>query len=213
MGLSGVLRVAVASGKGGTGKTTVATNLAALLAGAGRSVTYLDADVEAPNGHLFLAPRITSEENVEIPVPVLDAERCTRCGRCAEVCQYGALVFLGRRVLSFPALCHGCGGCALACPAGAITEVGRRIGSVIVGQSGAGDAGTPIRFIQGRLDIGQPLAPPVIRAAKARLPADGVQLVDAPPGTACGAMHAVGGGPTTCSWWPSPHPSDSTTCA
>ena len=179
--------IAIASGKGGTGKTTIATNLAATLARSGDPVTYMDGDVEAPNGHLFLKPEICASTPVCLPVPMVDLERCTACGECAELCQYGAIIALGRQVLVFPDLCHGCGGCHLVCPEGAIQESPRRIGVVETGSAG------PIHFIQGRLDIGHPLAPPVIRAARQHLPAAGVHLIDAPPGTACAAVQAVEG--------------------
>ncbi len=185
------LRLAVASGKGGTGKTTVATSLAMALAragaGAGAPVTFVDADVEAPNGHLFLRPRLERELPVELLVPRIDPERCTRCGQCVAFCQFSALVDLGADILFFAELCHACGGCRRVCPEAAICEHGRRIGTVEEGQAG------PVRFISGRLDIGQPLAPPVIRAAQQRLPAGGVVVVDAPPGTACAAVQATAG--------------------
>ena len=185
---SGSLRIAVASGKGGTGKTTLATNLAAVLASTDKGrVTYLDADVEAPNGHIFLHPEIRDQIAVRMPVPVVDEDRCTLCGRCAEFCQYSAIVSLGRQVLVFPELCHGCGGCRLVCPEEAIQEIDRRIGVVETGRAGS------ISFVQGRLDVGHPLAPEVIRAAQRQLSGEGVQIVDAPPGTACAAVQAVEG--------------------
>ena len=181
------LRLAVASGKGGTGKTMVATNLAVALARANCRVTFLDADVEAPNGHLFLRPQLDREVAVELQIPAIDPQQCTRCGKCAEFCAFSALVNLGKEILFFPELCHACGGCRLVCPAAAITEHGRRIGTVEEGSAGS------IHFIRGRLDIGQPLSPPVIRAAQARISQAGITVVDAPPGTACAAVQAVGG--------------------
>ena len=179
------MRLVVASGKGGTGKTTVAVNLAVALSRARRPVTFLDADVEAPNGHLFLDPRFDHEEPVELQVPRIDEDLCTHCGQCAEFCEFSALVTLRDRMLFFPELCHSCGGCRLVCPAGAITEHAHRIGTVEEGKAGA------IHYIRGRLDIGRPLSPPVIRAAQARVPAGGITIVDAPPGTACPAVQAV----------------------
>jgi MinD superfamily P-loop ATPase len=179
------LRVAVASGKGGTGKTTVATSLACLLGDEGRPVCYFDADVEAPNGHLFLQPHIASQQPVNLLVPELDTDLCTGCGECAELCQYGAIISVGPRAVILPDLCHGCGGCPLACPEKALSERPRRIGSVSEGQAG------PVAFVSGQLDIGQALAPPVIRAGRARLPEGGVHIIDSPPGTACPAVQAV----------------------
>ncbi|MFH1568702.1 MAG: ATP-binding protein [Gemmatimonadota bacterium] len=181
------LTVAVASGKGGTGKTTVATSLAMVAAGTGRPVCFFDADVEAPNGHLFLEPEIAREGPVRLLVPEVDADRCNGCGRCAELCQYGAIIAVGRRAIVLADLCHGCGGCALVCPERAIRDRPRPIGTVVEGRADT------LAFVSGRLDIGQALAPPVIRAARRRLPRNTTVIVDAPPGTSCPAVHAVRG--------------------
>jgi len=150
------MRIAIASGKGGTGKTTVAVNLARVLADSGQTVQYLDCDVEEPNGHIFLKPALTAAESVGIPVPVVDEKQCTGCRKCAEVCQYHAIAVL-KKPLVFAELCHGCGGCALVCPVGAIREEQRAIGVVESGQADGVD------FVQGRLNVGEPMAPPLIR--------------------------------------------------
>jgi MinD superfamily P-loop ATPase len=180
------LRIAVASGKGGTGKTTVATNLALAMARRGRSVTYLDCDVEEPNGHIFLAPQMHESRDVSIPVPMVDEERCTFCGACDEACRFSAILVLMDNVVTFPELCHGCGGCSLACPEDAVLEVPRNIGSVHLGTADEG-----VRFAGGELDVGQALSPPVIRAVKETAPDAEVTVVDAPPGTTCPAIEAV----------------------
>jgi MinD superfamily P-loop ATPase len=179
------MRIVFASGKGGTGKTILATNLASVLADRDYAVTYLDCDVEAPNGHIFLKPVITSREAVTIPVPEVDEVRCTRCGRCGDFCPSHAIVCLGTAVLTFPELCHGCGGCALVCPEKAIRELPRAIGELARGAAG------PIRFVEGRLHIGQPMSPPIIRAVKRHLPVTGIAILDAPPGTACPMVDTV----------------------
>ncbi len=178
--------IAIASGKGGTGKTTVAVHLAALLAAQGRAVQYLDCDVEEPNGHLFLKPAIHASESIGIPVPVVDAARCIACGKCAKVCEFNAIAML-KKPLVFPELCHGCGACALVCPVGAIRESPRAIGVVETGQAGA------IVFAQGRLNVGEPMAPPLIRAVKARREPKAIALFDAPPGTSCPVVATVRG--------------------
>jgi len=179
------LRIAIASGKGGTGKTTIATNLAFVLAEAGERVAYVDCDVEEPNGHLFLSPRIRERRTVSIPVPEVDEAKCTYCGACGRACRYSAILTLPRTMLTFPKLCHGCGGCSLACPASAIREVPRAIGVVESGEAGA------LAFLQGRLEIGEAMAPPLIRSLLEAAPADRVLVMDAPPGTSCPVIESV----------------------
>lgn len=180
-----IMRIAVASGKGGTGKTTLATNLAVTVARLGIETTYVDCDVEEPNGHLFLKPAIEETTPVGIPVPVVDEEVCSGCGKCGEVCQYSAIVCINKKVLVFPELCHGCGGCSRFCPDEAITEHPRDIGSVEIGASN----GTHV--IQGRLKVGEALSPPVIRAVKRLIPNKGVAILDSPPGTSCPVIEAI----------------------
>jgi MinD superfamily P-loop ATPase len=179
--------VAVASGKGGTGKTTVATNLAHVAAQTGRRVAYLDCDVEEPNGHIFLRPTVEEERAIEKPVPVVDSARCTHCGACAQICRFGAVASLPEQTLVFAELCHACGGCALVCPADAIGESPRTIGTLRLGTSG------PIRFVEGVLNVGEAMSPPAIRAVKEASPPDGLVLLDSPPGTSCPVVETVRG--------------------
>jgi len=178
------LIISVASGKGGTGKTLVATSLALSLEDRHR-VQVLDCDVEEPNGHIFLKPVIERSEAVSIPVPRVDDAKCTYCGRCAEVCVYNAIAVLGEHVLTFPYLCHGCGACSYLCPENAITEEGREIGII---ESGQADG---IALVQGRLNVGEAMAPPVIRKVKAQTDNDGIVIIDAPPGTSCPVVESV----------------------
>ena len=176
--------VAVASGKGGTGKTTVSANLARVS-----GATLLDCDVEEPNAHLFLKGEpLGAPAEVSVPVPEVDEAVCDGCGACSRFCAFKALAVLGRRVLVFPELCHGCGGCLRVCPKGAIREVPRRIGVVEAHQAGG------VTLIQGRLDVGVAMAPPLIRAVKAPLPKAGDAILDAPPGTSCPVVGVCGAG-------------------
>lgn len=168
--------VAIASGKGGTGKTTVAVNLASVIKD---GVQLADCDVEEPNAHLFLAAATIDKRPVTLPVPEVDATRCDGCGACARFCAYHAIVSFGVEALVFADLCHGCGGCALVCPREAIRERARRIGEVETSRAGS------LTLIQGRLDVGVAMAPPLIRAVKARLDPSRPAILDAPPGTAC----------------------------
>lgn len=191
------MKIAVASGKGGTGKTTVAVNLLLSVAGLSDTkrpsrLTFLDCDVEAPNAHLFLHPRIEKEASVDILVPEIDAEKCTHCGRCAEVCVYHAIAVLGKHVLVFPQLCHGCGSCTFNCPENAIHEVAHPIGSLEWGTTFQGHA--VAEFGQGTLNIGEAMATPVIRQLKKPLRLnDGLTILDAPPGNACPVVETLRG--------------------
>ena len=179
------MQIAIASGKGGTGKTTVATNLAYVASRDGQSVAYLDCDVEEPNGHIFLKPRVTDRKSVGNLIPRVDADKCTLCGECGEICQFSAIVAIGKKVLVYPELCHGCGGCSLVCSAGAITEASREIGVLETGRAGA------IRFARGLLNVGEAMSPPVIRAVKSTALKAELTIVDAPPGTSCPVIEAV----------------------
>ncbi len=178
--------ISVASGKGGTGKTTVAVNLALTLEKF-YPVQFLDCDVEEPNSHLFLKPQLVENKPVTIPIPEILEEKCTFCGRCAEVCAYNALAVLKDTVLVFPELCHGCGGCSLLCPEKAIKERGQRIGLIEFGRA------NNIQFINGRLDIGQALSPPLIREIKKHKNSTREIIIDSPPGTSCPVIEAVKG--------------------
>jgi MinD superfamily P-loop ATPase len=181
------VRIAVASGKGGSGKTTVATNLAWVAAQQDRSVVYLDCDVEEPNGQIFLKPIVDWRKPVTVAVPTVDPVVCDLCGLCGQICQFSAIVCAGKKVLVFPELCHSCGGCDLVCPLAAITEVPRNIAAVMAGHSGS------LRYFQGLLNIGEAMSPPAIRAVKAEARDAELVIVDAPPGTACPVVEAIKG--------------------
>jgi MinD superfamily P-loop ATPase len=177
--------ISIASGKGGTGKTTVAANLAASL---DQPVTVLDCDVEEPNLHLFLHPHIVSREKVIAPVPEIDLDRCTFCKKCMEICRFNAIAVAGKSVVTFPELCHSCGGCTVICPENAVTEKERVLGIV---ETGTGPFPN-MTFGQGLLDIGQVMVPPVIRKVKSHRADDqGITLIDAPPGTSCPVIAAM----------------------
>jgi len=190
----GRLTVAVASGKGGTGKTLVATNLSLLASRAGSPVAFVDCDVDAPNGALFLPPVNVLMAPVEVPIADVDADRCTLCGACRNACAYGAVRILGGSVMVFPELCHGCGACLTVCPTGAMGERPARVGEVEWGPASrtlAGVGGADV--ITGRLDLGEVKAPSVIRAARRRSDVlhRSVTVLDAPPGVACSAVAAI----------------------
>lgn len=174
--------ISVASGKGGTGKTTVATNLAVSVDGA---VHLLDCDVEEPNAALFIQPTIDSVTRVDAPVPQVDMQKCSLCGKCGEICQFKAIVLVAETVLPFPELCHSCGGCMVVCPENAISETGRELGVIERGRRGA------LTFTQGRLRVGEAMAPPLIRKVRESAPTGGLTIIDAPPGTSCPVIAAM----------------------
>jgi MinD superfamily P-loop ATPase len=176
--------ISIASGKGGTGKTTVATNLALSL---GKSARILDCDVEEPNVHLFLSPEITETEVVSTGIPVIDDELCTACKKCAEICRFRALTVVGKKVLVFPELCHSCGGCIEVCPENAVTEGKRELGVMESGHCGE------LGFSQGRLRVGEAMSPPLIKKVRANHMGAKTIIIDAPPGTSCPVIAAMKG--------------------
>jgi MinD superfamily P-loop ATPase len=207
--------ITVASGKGGTGKTTVAVSLALSLTvdqqgladqGCADSESinpacplFLDCDVEEPNAALFLRPTIQERREVGQMIPEIDLERCTYCGRCAEVCQFHTIAVVGEKVLVFPELCHGCGSCTLNCPTEAIREVLHVTGTIERGWAlrlRSGQAG-PVEFVQGTMNVGEPMAVPIIRQLKQWViptePSDRPIILDASPGTACPVVESMRG--------------------
>jgi len=174
--------IAIASGKGGTGKTTVAVNLTLSL----DNVQLIDCDVEEPNSNLFLKLKLEKVEDVSIQIPVIDEEKCTHCGKCSELCQYNALAVLPDKVMVFKELCHGCGLCQMACPQGAITEKDRTIGII---EKAEGE----IEFLRGVLNIGEAMSTPLIKRLKEKMNREKTVILDVPPGTACPVIEAISG--------------------
>lgn len=175
--------LSVASGKGGTGKTTIAINLALCL----NHAQFLDCDVEEPNAHIFLKPSVDETIPAVIPVPQVDLKKCNYCGKCSNACEFHAIVVVKEAVLIFDELCHGCGACSYICPEKAITEVDKEIGRIEIGRAG------PIRFLRGILNIGEPMATPIIRKEKQLMAPSDITILDASPGTSCPVIETVKG--------------------
>lgn len=175
------MKISIASGKGGTGKTTIAVNLALSI----EKAQYLDCDVEEPNGHIFLKPKIEEEKVVTLPYPRVDYSRCDFCGECVEVCEYGALAVLKEQVLVFDDLCHSCGACVMLCPQKAFYEVPQEIGRIEIGRSDG------ISFVQGKLKLGSTRSHPLVQEVKKYIDSSRVAIIDAPPGTSCPVVEAV----------------------
>jgi len=176
--------ISIASGKGGTGKTFVATNVALSLKS---DVQLLDCDVEEPNAHLFIRPVIEEVITATTPVPEVDEGKCTLCGKCSEICQFKAIVVLGQIVLVFPELCHSCGGCVEVCPVGAISETGRELGVIERGHRNG------LEFVHGKLRVGEAMSPPLIRKVRSFTNPGKLTIIDAPPGTSCPVIASTKG--------------------
>ncbi len=174
--------ISVASGKGGTGKTTVATNLALSI---GEGVQLLDCDVEEPNAHLFIRPKFERTEIITTPVPVVDEKKCDHCGKCGEICQFKAIVVIGETVLSFSELCHSCGGCTAVCPTDAIMETGRELGIIRKGFYNG------LELVYGRLRVGEAMSPPLIKKVRTFARPGKFTIIDAPPGTSCPVIASI----------------------
>ncbi len=174
--------ISVASGKGGTGKTTIATNLAYSL---DCELNLLDCDVEEPNSHLFLKPEIKKSDKVYTLVPEIDVKKCTFCKKCTDICRFGAIAIVGKSILTFPELCHSCDGCIEVCPEDAILQKGRELGVVETGNINA------INFIHGIQRIGEAMSPPLIKEVKSFIKPDMINIIDAPPGTSCPVIESI----------------------
>jgi len=181
-----VIRIAVASGKGGTGKTMVATSLATALT-PDHEINFIDCDVEAPNGHLFLKPNISQTKPAVIQIPEVNQQICIACGKCVEACMFNALAMLQDQILVFPQLCHGCGSCSLVCPVEAITEKPNPIGIISHGL-----VNSKMHFFMGELTISEPMPTPIIRQAKKFAAKNsGITILDSPPGASCSVVATV----------------------
>lgn len=174
------MKIAVASGKGGTGKTTISVNLALSL----DNVQLLDCDVEEPDCNIFLKLPLENMEDVFLPVPEIDREKCVFCGKCSEFCRYNALAIFPGDALVFADLCHGCGGCFLVCPEDALKERRKKVGVIEYSSS-------DINFMRGVLNTGEPMATPVIKALKKKIDKSKLIILDSPPGTACPVIETV----------------------
>ncbi len=173
--------ISIASGKGGTGKTTIATSLAISLPNS----RILDCDVEEPNVHLFLKPKIQESREVPTTYPVIDDKLCNACRKCVDICRFRALTMLGSKILTFPEMCHSCGGCLAVCPEGAISEKERQLGIIEQGRK------ENLSFVQGMLRVGESMAPPLIKAVRSHCTPEIINIIDAPPGTSCPVITAT----------------------
>jgi len=175
--------LSIASGKGGTGKTTVATNIALSI----KNVQFIDCDVEEPNANIFLNANINELEEVKIVYPEINQNKCNYCGKCSEFCAYNAIAVVKRKVLVFPELCHSCKGCEIVCPKNAVNWNNRSIGLIQKGQTDS------IEFYQGLLNEGEMQAIPLIKSLKNKVNKNKNVIIDSPPGTSCPVIESIEG--------------------
>ncbi|HZK42241.1 MAG TPA: ATP-binding protein [Clostridia bacterium] len=179
------MKIALLSGKGGTGKTLVSVNLARV---AGQSV-YLDCDVEEPNGHLFFKPQIHEVKAITVKIPQVDQDKCDGCRLCVAFCNFNALAYIQNQLLVFEEICHSCGGCRLVCPQGAITEKDKTIGRLERGQADR------VQVHTGIMNPGEVSGTPLVEALLEGLDQedDLPVFIDCPPGSGCLVMDTVSG--------------------
>lgn len=192
--------IAIASGKGGTGKTTIATNLACSIARMGKVVQYLDCDVEEPNGHIFLKPDIEQTQSVTIGVPEVDTELCNGCGKCEEVCNFDAVFFAGpandvveKTYTIDPISCEGCKVCVEFCPVDAI-----EFNDSINGQWFISDTrfGTMVHAKLGTAEANSGKLVSLIRKEAKRIAEEEKKdliIIDGSPGIGCPVIASIAG--------------------
>ncbi|HKM92944.1 MAG TPA: ATP-binding protein [Prolixibacteraceae bacterium] len=183
-------KIAIASGKGGTGKTTVAVNLFKYLNEIGTNTLLVDCDVEEPNDFIFFdfdTPPQT--EIVNQLVPKIDTSKCTFCRKCSDYCIFNAISIIPsvQHAEVTTSLCHSCGACLVACEFGAITEYSQEIGTISRYNTSFGS-----KLIEGRLKVGSPMQTLMVKAVKKAAENNcDITLFDSPPGTSCPVVETV----------------------
>jgi MinD superfamily P-loop ATPase len=175
------LKIAVLSGKGGTGKTTVSLGLFSVLDGS----TLIDTDVEEPNDHLFIDYKVNNTSSIIKEYPKVDMDTCTLCGACGDFCNFNAILPSKKTVLVYEDLCHDCGGCKLVCPSSAITYVPKEIGKIYETITNNKS------FNYGNLNIGEVSGVRIINQLKKQIKDKELVIIDSPPGTSCATVEAV----------------------
>lgn len=187
----------MASGKGGTGKTTVASSLAVYLAKKGVRVFTADADVDAPDlllalggGKNIFSMNVRASEKATV-----DVDKCVSCGKCVEVCSFGAMVMpAGGRAMVVELMCEGCGVCKLVCPTNAIEVNEADTGTLSIEETKYG-----FGCATGKLKLGEHNSGHLVASIKnlgrrkAQDTASDVFIVDAAPGIGCPVIASITG--------------------
>lgn len=184
------MKIAIASGKGGTGKTTLSTNLAAFLAEK-EPVILVDLDVEEPNSGLFISGELKNTEDKYKMIPEWDSTYCNLCGICQEVCNFNAVLKMGKMIMVFPELCHGCYACSELCPKNSLPMKEKKMGELRHFEKGN------LSFVESKLIIGEEQAVPLIKQTidyvDGNFGSEVLKIYDSPPGTSCPVIEAAKG--------------------
>lgn len=176
-----MIKIAIASGKGGTGKTFVATNVFHVLMKKGIDAVLVDCDAEEPNAAAFFETIRSGSVEVTHKVPVINTDACTFCGKCHDYCNYNAIFIIPAMMVIqvIEELCSGCGACSFACLS-AITEK-----PVVLGKVNSFFINGRQKLIEARMKEGVMSPVPVIKAAIRSAGESEIVILDSPPGTSC----------------------------
>lgn len=179
------MNIAFASGKGGTGKTSIAVNFAKLLSEK-YNVNLVDLDVEEPDTGIYFTKKNYDKvlSVVTVDLPKINNSLCTRCGLCAKKCNFNALAALKTNVILFDELCKSCGVCVHVCPTQSIVFRKKKIGIVEEYMD------ENLNIYEGTLDIGNIQTKKLIAEIKTMI-SGSINVYDCPPGTTCPMVESV----------------------
>ncbi|RLD08213.1 MAG: (4Fe-4S)-binding protein [Chlamydiae bacterium] len=184
--------IVVISGKGGTGKTSVTASFAVL---GGKNIVTADCDVDAADMHLLLDPDFEKAEDFYSgQIAVIDQDKCTNCGKCAEICRYNAIPFENDQYIVKHLDCEGCGYCARICPENAIENIDNNVGQWVESNIKTGTKMVHAKMKVGAENSGK-LVAKVKREAKRIAEEENKQfiLVDGSPGVGCPVVSSLSG--------------------
>ena len=182
-------KIAVVSGKGGTGKTMVTAGLAEIVKS---DLSLADCDVEASNFELLYPGELLSAEDFHgLDVSVIDTEKCVQCGACLENCHFDAVEIKDSLYSVRTLRCEGCGVCDYLCPSGAISMKKRLSGEIFCSATEAGP------LAHARLDPGSGNSGLLVNEVKKHAARwaniSELLLIDGPPGTGCPLISTISG--------------------